>query len=764
MNQLSMKLFKYLSSALLLFSIIAGCQGQQEQTVQSPVSYVDPFIGTGGHGHVYPGATVPFGMVQVSPDNGKSGWDYSSGYHYPDGSLAGFSMTHLSGTGIGDLSDLSFMPFSGTDADTAHGAVYSTYMHENESAEPGYYSVKMDNGIQVDLTASKRVGFYRYMFPDNADQAVSLDLGFAINWDQPTETSLKVVNDTLVTGYRFSKGWAKDQRVYFAAVFSKPISHTQVENEGKIISDPSELKGKTTHGFFFFENNDDALMQKVAISAVSIENAEENLQAEVPGWDFDEVRNKAHNHWVQQLNKIKVAPGDKADLRTFYTSLYHTMLAPTLYMDVNGEYRGADMNVHKAEDGLTSYSTFSLWDTYRAEHPLLTFLEPDRINGMIKFMLAFYDQHGLLPVWELKANETNTMIGYHAIPVITDAYFKGFRDFDVEKAFDAMKKSATQQNDEVETYVKKGYVPSDKFSESVSKTLEYAYDDWCIAQMAKALGKDDDYSTYSKRAQNYRNLYDESTGFMRPKLANGEWETPFDPYAAPTDFSKRNYTEANAWQYLWYVPQDVSDLANLMGGTEEFVSRLDTLFNTSPEVKEGGIADMSGLIGQYVQGNEPDQQTPYMYDYAGAPWKTQRIIRTIADSLYKDTPNGLPGNEDCGQMSAWYVFTALGFYPVNPANGVYAIGSPMFPKASIDLGNGKKFVVEAHGVSEDNKFIQSATLNGETYDKPYITYQDIKNGSTLVLQMGPEPNKEWGASEENQPSLTAFGSSSNISR
>ncbi|HKK45283.1 MAG TPA: glycoside hydrolase family 92 protein, partial [Balneolaceae bacterium] len=455
------------------------------------------------------------------------------------------------------------------------------------------------------------------------------------------------------------------------------------------------------------------------------------------------------------LNKIEVRSTNTAKLRTFYTALYHTMLAPTLYMDVNGQYRGADGKVHTA-NGFKNYSTFSLWDTYRAEHPLLTFTEPDRVNGMIRFMLAFYDQHGLLPVWELKANETNTMIGYHAVPVIADAYFKGFRDYDIQKAFEAMKKSANEGNDDVKLFNKYGYVPSNKTRESVSKTLEYAYDDWCIAQMAKALGKQEDYREFNKRAHYFENLYDPSTGFMRPKLANGEWEEPFDPRAAPTDFSKRNFTEANAWQYLWYVPQDVPKLMDLIGGQDQFEARLDTLFNTSPKVNEGGVPDMSGLIGQYVQGNEPDQQTPYMYDYAGAPWKTQKVVNTIVDSLYKDTPDGLPGNEDCGQMSAWYVFSALGFYPVNPANGVYEIGSPSFKKATINLENGKKFTVEARNVSDKNMYIQSATFDGDPYNKSYITYQDIKKGGVLVFQMGPKPNKQWAAN--SQPPSTAFGS------
>lgn len=744
-----------IAQLFILTLLFAACQENTEmsENYTSSVSYVDPFIGTGAHGHTYPGATVPFGMVQVSPDNGKNGWDYSSGYHYDDSVLAGFSMTHLSGTGIGDLVDLSFMPLTGTGRDSA--AVYSTYSHENESASPGYYSVEMDNEIRVELTASKRVGFYRYTFPDNSNPAVSLDLGFAINWDQPTETFIRVENDSLITGYRFSTGWAQDQRVYFAAAFSESITEVIIENSGETLTNPSEAKGRDTHGFFYFDGSGkNPLMQKVAISSVSMDNALENLETEISGWNFEAVRKQAVEMWEKQLSKIEVRSGDESKLRTFYTALYHSMLAPTTFTDVNGEYRGPDKNVHTAV-GDESYTIFSLWDTYRAEHPLLTFLEPDRVNDIVHTMLAYYDQHGFLPIWDLHANETGTMIGYHSVPVITDAYFKGFRDYDVEKAFEAMKKSSIQQNAEIVRYNELGYVPSDEFAESVSKTLEYAYDDWCIAQMAKALGKDEDYETYSKRAQNYLNLWDETTGFMRPRLANGEWETPFDPLAAPTEFDKRNYTEANAWQYLWYTPQDVPNLINLMGGESNFTARLDTLFSMDSDIV-GEISDMSGMIGQYVQGNEPAQQIPYSYNYASAPWKAQEMVRTIVDSLYTDTPEGLPGNEDCGQMSAWYIFSSLGFYPVNPANGVYVFGSPVFDEATISLGDGKSFTLIAEGASSENRYIQSAALNGEPYNKSYITYQDIMNGGTLEFEMGSEPNKEWAVGEDAKPPVMAF--------
>ena len=737
-----------------------GCSSKKKATKvsqsQSPaVTYADPFVGTAAHGHTFPGATVPFGMVQVSPDNGHFGWDYCSGYHYPDSTIAGISMTHLSGTGGADGSDLLFMPFNGSRVDTSHGATYSHYSHKNESAQPGFYHVAMDNGISVDVTASMRVGFYKYHFPESDKPAVSLNLAYG-NSDHPTGTYLHEVNDTLVTGYRLSSGWARHQRVYFAAVFNKPIKKLVISNKGHVYHNRKEAKGIHTHGYFIFGNlSGSPLMQKVAISSVSIQNAKQNLMKEVPGWDFKTVRMAAHKSWQDQLSRISVQSSNVHKLRTFYSALYHTMLAPTVFMDTNGQYQGADGKDHTAKN-FTNYSTFSIWDTYRAEHPLFTLIEPNRVNDFVAFMLHFYQQYGLLPIWELWGNETNTMIGYHSIPIIADAYFKGFRKFDVQEAFKAMKKSATQENKAVKLFNKYGYVPSDMVRESVSKTLAFSFDDWCIAQMAKALGKKKDYQLYSKRAGYYKNVYDSKTGFMRPKLANGKWLSPFDPYAEPRNGKKRNYTEANAWQDLWYVPQNVPELEKLIGGRKQFVRRLDTLFKKPPKIDNGGVPDMSGMVGEYVQGNEPDQQVPYMYDFAGAPWRTQEVTRTIVDSLYNDTPAGLPGNEDCGQMSAWYVFSALGFYPVNPDNGVFEIGSPVFSHATIHLKENKTFTIIAHNASKANKYIQSAKLNGQSYNKPYITYQDIMKGGTIEFQMGSTPNKKWGAAKKDAPPISSF--------
>ncbi len=694
--------------AIVLLSILgSSCRNKAKTmntTAKEPVDYVDPFIGTGGHGHVYPGATMPFGMVQVSPDNGHSGWDYCSGYNYRDSLIAGFSMTHLSGTGIGDLADLSFMPVIWK-PDRHQGILHNfqlddtaRFSHQNEHAEPGYYSVLLDNHIKVELTATERAGFYRYTFPKSENATVVLNLGFAINWDHPTDTQIKVVNNTTIEGYRMSTGWAKNQKIYFVAKFSEPFKEALERHQNLHFGDKS-VKGDSVLGIFRFDTRDGKpILQKVGISAVSIDGARKNLQKEIPGWNFDTVCMSAHNAWAKEMNKIKVSGAPDSQKRIFYTAMYHSMLAPTIFSDVDGGYLGADGKNHMAK-GFTNYTTFSLWDTYRSENPLFTLVQPHRVNDMVKTMLAFYEQHGFLPVWPLVGNETNTMIGYHSVPVIVDAYMQGFRDYDVQEAYKAMIKSATVDNDnDVEMFNKYGYVPCDEATESVSKTLEYAYDDWCIAQMAKALGKKKDYMLFLKRSGYYKNLFDPSTQFMRPKLSNGKWLTPFDPLASPSDFKKRNYTEANAWQYVWYVPQNPGNLIHLFGGTQVFNNKLDKLFTTKVKT-QGNIADMSGMIGQYVQGNEPDLQTPYLYDYAGEPWKTQAIVRKILKANYKDAPDGLPGNEDCGEMSAWEIFSAMGFYPVNPADGTFEIGSPLFTKSVIDVGNGRSFTIEAQNAS-----------------------------------------------------------------
>ncbi|MFK7933133.1 MAG: GH92 family glycosyl hydrolase, partial [Saprospiraceae bacterium] len=672
---------KYISTFALITLFLVGflrCKTAEAPT-PPPVSnlkYVDPFIGTADHGHVYPGATVPFGMVQLSPDNGTAGWDWCSGYNWADSMIVGFSHTHLSGTGIGDLLDISMMPTSqaidfSQQPEPRASSYAAAFSHDNETASPGYYSVNLDNGIEVALTAGKRFGFHQYTFPENSDATILLDLGFAINWDKPTKTQINIVDDTHVTGYRYSTGWAKDQRVFFAMEFSEPFTKT-ILADSTSMKEATSITGIKTRAQFQFAGKQ-AVKIKVALSTANIAGAEAAL-ATVKSWDFKTLQTSAEQLWEKELSKIQVQSDDEKLKRTFYTSLYRTCLAPTILEDELGNYKGAGGEVH-ASDRYNRYGLFSLWDTFRACNPLFTITQPDKVNDFIRSMLAHYDEYGLLPVWDLLANETNTMTGYHAIPVIVDAYQKGYRDFDAEKAFEAMKKSAMQDIRATDLYRSNNYIPYDEAGQSVTRTLEYAFDDWCIAQMAKALGKDADYEEYTKRSQYYKNLYDAETGFMRAKLKDGTWKTPFDPQYSSHDFSTAEYTEGNAWQHSWFVPHDVENLIQLHGGNMPFIQKLDTLFTTDSEIK-GDYAsdDISGLIGQYAHGNEPSHHIAYMYNYADRPDKTQDRIREILTTQYNDTPHGLCGNEDCGQMSAWYVLSAIGMYPMNPASGRYDLG------------------------------------------------------------------------------------------
>lgn len=1022
-----MNLARSLHSLLLvlLLGAIAAVAGAKlaEKTMQ-PVDYVNPFIGTNGHGHTYPGASVPFGMVQLSPDAGKFDWDWCSGYHYSDSVFVGFSHTHLSGTGCADLGDILFMPTIGmTPSDSLARSIFS---HEQEHAEPGYYSVKLlTHGINAELTATQRAGFHRYTFPKSDSARVVVDLGYG-NDDTPLETTLKIETPTEISGSRISSGWAKEQHIYFVAQFSEPFANSLVIKEGRPQADAKSAEGKTTKAVLFYATRTGKqLLVKVGISPVSVEGARRNLAAEIPDWNFDGVREAARAAWEKELSVFDAQSKSKADQETFYTALYHTMLAPTLFCDVDGQYRGGDGKVHQA-NGFQNYCTFSLWDTYRAAHPLYTIFQPQRVPDMINSMLAFYRDGGLLPVWPLTGNETWCMIGYHSVPVIADAYFKGFKGFDPNEALVAMKKSALQNRRGLEFYnlatpeplekklaelqreqvntisgsatvlskdvpvlrgwtrsisgepisyhssypyvtqallarattgemavewqteplpaykkptpvtvmwaaglatgkgghrfdlfvnqqkwlsfcsardtshtqwtvkaangseltfvpqrrdryddlfgnmflkvpaalqspgqpftlrvvgergnspdwymtfeheikedvrveseyalaqeggkqyqflklliehpapsvaaeisldgkivlqtemktglntieipiqavqsvrpmkvsvhtggtvvekeltvrpvVPYGYIPADKERESVSKALEYAYDDWCIARMAKALGKNDDYELFSKRAFYYRNLYDSTTGFMRGRNSDGSWVSPFDPRFGTE--KQPQYTEGNAWQYTWYVPQNVPDLILLMGGKQKFVTKLDSLFQQSSDIEGlGAPPDVSGLVGLYAQGNEPSHHIAYLYNYAGQPWKTQEIVHRICRDYYTNKTDGLCGNEDCGQMSAWYIFSAMGFYPVNPADGTYQLGTPLLDRVSIKVGQGKKFTVTAKNVSDKNIYVQSVELNGKAYNKIFITHQDIMGGATLTFTMGPEPNPKWG--------------------
>ncbi len=722
---------KQLPFLLIGLFLLFGCQKSKDVT-----QFVNPFIGTDFNGHTFPGATVPFGMVQLSPDGHTSGWNWCSGYHYSDSSLMGFSHLHLSGTGIGDYGDVLLMPQVGEPKwvpgtpENPDSGYRSRFSHARETASPGYYSVWLDDyNVKVELTTSQRVGLHRYTFPKSDSAFVLIDLKHGINWDRVRDLYIKKVGERRFVGHRFSYGWAKDQRVFFAIEFSKPFETFVIAVNDSVKPELSEAQGTNVKALLHFKTRqNEPILVKVGISAVDEQGALKNLQTEMPDWDFERVRNQAQKTWNAALSRIEVKGATQSERTTFYTALYHTMIAPNLLSDVDGRYRGMDGKIHQSKNG-EIYTVFSLWDTFRAEHPLMTILEPERTIDWINTMLDHYDKGGLLPVWELAASETNVMIGYHAVPVIVDAYLKGLTDFDVEKAFEAMKASAMQDKSDLNWYRELGYIPADKEHESVSKTLEYAYDDWCIAQMAKALGKEKDFHYFSERAQFYKNVFDAQTGFMRPKDQRGQWLEPFDPFAVTEHF-----TEANAWQYTFFVPQDVSGLIQLMGGKTPFIAKLDSLFETSSELRGRFQADISGLIGQYAHGNEPSHNFAYMYNYADAWSKTQQRLKQIYESWYKATPDGLAGNDDCGQMSAWYVFSAMGFYPVCPGSNEYALGLPIFEKVKLHLPNGKQFTIKARLNKAPKGFYNRAILNGEVLQKPFLNHQQLMQGGELVFE------------------------------
>nr|MCU0344651.1 GH92 family glycosyl hydrolase [Ignavibacterium sp.] len=614
----------------LLFTQIISSQNYNQ--------YVNPFIGTGLNGHTYPGATVPFGMVQLSPDNGKSGWEYSSGYHYSDSIIVGFSHTHLSGTGIGDLYDIQFMPSTFlkniSDDEILKHKFQSKFDHKNESASPGYYYVLLkDYNIKTELTASLRSGLQKHTFNQDGNEFVQLDLSYSKNWDTPVETYIKIIDEYSICGYRLSKGWANDQRVFFYTIFSQPITKSLLIQDSIYQSNVLEIKGKISRAIFNFDlKTNTSLLIKTGISSVSIDNAKLNLVNDIKDWNFDLVKKNAEDQWNNELSKIEVKSSNKELLIAFYTALYHTMLAPIVLSDVNGQYKGADGNIHLAEN-YTKYSIFSLWDTFRAAHPLFTITQSERVDDMINSMLSHNNEYGLLPVWELLGNETGTMIGYHAIPVITDAILKGYNGFDVNLAYDTMKKSAMKDHLGLKYYKELGYIPDDKEVESVSKTLEYAYDDWCIAQVAKYLGQEEDYKYFSIRAEHYRNLFDPSTHFMRAKTSDGKWKVPFNPVYS--EHRNHEYTEGTAWQYSWFVPHNVEGLISLFETKEKIIEKLDSLFITSSKLEGPNPSnDISGMIGQYAHGNEPSQHIAYMYNFVGEPWKTQQRINQILKTFY----------------------------------------------------------------------------------------------------------------------------------
>lgn len=740
-----MKLSELSFGILLLFSFSA-CVSQQPdaETECYATEYVNPFIGTDFTGNTYPGAQAPFGMVQLSPDNGLPGWDRISGYFYPDSTIAGFSHTHLSGTGAGDLYDISFMPVTlpYKEADAPLG-IHSLFSHDEETASAGYYQVRLkDYDINVELTATERCGIQRYTFPE-ADAAIFLNLRKAMNWDFTNDTRIEVVDSVTIQGYRFSDGWARDQHIYFRTRFSKPFASVQLDT-ATVIKDGKRIGSSAIARFDFHTSAGEQILVTTAISGVSMEGAARNLAAEAPADDFDKYLAVTRKNWNEQLSKVEIKSNDIDEKVKFYTALYHSMLAPTIYSDMDGAYYGPDKQVHQA-DGWTNYSTFSLWDTYRAAHPLYTYIEPQRVNDMVKSFLAFSEQNGRLPVWNFYGSETDMMIGYHAVPVIVDAYLKGIGDFDPKKALAAC--VATANIDEyrgIGLYKKYGYVPYDVTDHynsenwSLSKTLEYAYDDYCIARMAEKLGEKQIADEFDKRSLNYKNVYNSQTTFMQPRNNKGSFIEDF----SPDDYTP-HICESNGWQYFWSVQQDVDGLISLVGGKERFAQKLDSMFTYNPSADEDLPIFSTGMIGQYAHGNEPSHHVIYLFNAIGQPWKTQKYAAEVMHELYKNTPAGLCGNEDCGQMSAWYVFSAMGFYPVDPISGKYEIGTPMYPEMKMHLANGKTFTILAPAVSKENIYIQSVKLDGNPYDKSYITHEQIMNGSIFEFEMGNKPGKVW---------------------
>ena len=729
----------------IYFFVIISC-GLSAQNLSR---YVDPFVGTGGHGHTYPGATVPFGMVQLSPDNGSEGWDWCSGYNYGDSTIAGFSHMHLSGTGCGDWCDISVMPNNGLIPDTARNFRVK-FSHDNEQAKLGFYSVLLDNGIKVGLTATERCGLHRYQFPDGSKPVISFNLAFGINWDSTTAAEITKVNDSTVVGYRYSQGWAHIQRVYFAARTSVPFSQLYTYKP-KRFKDPVTGNLNVQNGELVFENSHGkTILMKVALSSVSTDKALIALK-EIRDWNFDGVVSSAARKWEAEMDKIVVKTSDDHLKRIFYSGLYHTCMAPVLYSDKDGEYKNANDKIIRKKKG-QRYTVFSLWDTFRGLNPLFTLTQPERNVDILNSMLEFSDENGLLPVWDLSTFETGCMSGYHAVPVLADAVLKNTAGIDPQRAYAAMRKTAFQTVRGTPDYIKYGYLPQDKGSYSVTISLEYAYDDWCIAQVAKKLGKMEDYKTFMDRGMAYKQLFDKQSGFIRGRNSDGKWVMPFDPYATSTE-GKSMYEEGNAWQYTFFVPHDVRGLAMEYGSYDKFVEKLDSLFSVSSAVKgESAPPDVSGLIGQYAHGNEPSHHIAYMYSFVGQPWKTQERIRYIVDSMYHDHPDGYAGNEDCGQMSAWAVWSMMGMYPANPATGQYVFGSPMFDEVSIKLPGLKQMVIKAKNNRKDRPYIQSVTLNGRPYNKSYIDHAVLMQGGTLEFVMGDKPNKHWGNTPESWPS------------
>ena len=728
--------------------------------------YVNPFIGTGGHGHTFPGAVVPHGMIQPSPDTRIDGWDACSGYYYADTTINGFSHTHLSGTGCADFGDVLLMPTVGEQKYQPLGsksqkmAYASTFSHENETAEPGYYSVFLDTyGIKAELTATKRAALHRYTFPESKDAGFVLDLDYSIQGQRNKDMEIEVISDTEIRGHKMTTYWAFDQYINFYAKFSKPFKYTMI-TDSVSLDEGGKLMPRCKILLHFNTEKDEQILVKVGVSAVDMEGAQKNVEAELPEWNFDKIRKEARQAWNNYLSKIDVTTSNTEDKVIFYTSLYHTAISPNLFTDVDGRYLGMDLKIHQGDTLKPIYTVFSLWDTFRALHPLMTIIDPDLNNDFINSLIKKHQEGGIFPMWDLASNYTGTMIGYHAASIIADAYVKGYRDFDLQEAYKACVRAAEYDTTGIKCpplvlphlmpmakYYKNtlGYIPCDRENESVAKALEYAYDDWCISVLAEAVGDYENKSKYARFSEAYEFYFDPSTRFMRGLDSKGEWRTPFSPRSS--NHRNDDYCEGTAWQWTWFVPHDIEGLVKLMGGEDAFVDKLDSLFTAESQL-EGEIvsADISGLIGQYAHGNEPSHHIIHMYNYVNRPWKTQELVDSVFHSQYANSIDGLSGNEDCGQMSAWYILNSMGFYQVCPGKPIYSIGRPLFDKASINLPDGKQFTIITKNNSRTNKYIASVTLNGQPLNTPFFTHDDIIAGGIMEITM-TDKQTQWGVKQ-----------------
>lgn len=715
---------------------------------KSVIDYVDPFIGSGGHGHVFVGANVPYGAVQVGPSNFYKGWDWCSGYNYRDSVIVGFSHLHLSGTGIGDLGDILIMPYMGTiklekgKEDEQYSGYASKFSHNNEKVKPGYYSVILDDyDIGVELCASERVGYHKYIFPQGKDARILIDLNEGIN-DRAVDSYIEQVDAHTLKGYRCSDGWGKKQKVFFAIKTSFPICDFLIFKDNNCVAG-EKGKGRSIKSVISFDKSPGTVFLKVGLSPVSSENALMNIDIEIPHWNFENAVENAKQKWEQELSKIIVETKNEADMKIFYTAMFHSMIHPSLFNDCNGDYMGADGNIYNC-CSFDNYTIFSLWDTYRAAHPFYTIIDPKRTSDFVNTMLAIYDQTGQLPIWHLRGYDTGTMVGISSLQVIAEAYMKGVKGFDADKAFEAIKTVATGNLRGMDYDRNFEIIPSDIMkNRPVAAALEYSISSASIALMAHSMGRMKDYEYFKKRSENYKLYYDKESGFFRGKMSDGSWNPIFHPIKSKKPWAT-DYAEGNPWQYLWLVPQDVDGLVELMGGKKDFIAKLDAFFSLKSNDEEDMLLDLTGQIGQYAHGNEPSHHIAYLYAYVGQQWKTARIIRYILKNFYTDKPDGLIGNEDCGQMSAWYVLSSIGFYPVFTASGKYVLGSPLFDKVVFNHGSGNKFAIKVLNNSPENMYIQDVLLNGKKYNLSYIKHEDILQNGELIIKMGSKPNYCFG--------------------